>query len=60
MADTALRRQPLKVGARCVSYARRDLCRGRAAMRVSTAIPERLGAETDGASNVVGLVLLRL
>ncbi len=38
VADTAFHRQSLEVGARCVNCARRDLCGGRAAMLVPTAI----------------------
>ena len=42
MARCSLRRQLPKVGARCVNYARRDLCGGRSAMGVSTAIVTRV------------------
>lgn len=38
MAGSALPRQTLEVGARCVSSARRDLCGWRPAMAVPTAI----------------------
>ena len=38
VADTTFHRQSLEVGARCVNCARRDLCGGRAAMLVPTAI----------------------
>ncbi len=37
VADSAFYRHSLEVRARCVNCARRDLCGGRAAMRVPTA-----------------------
>ncbi len=45
MAGGALPRQTLKVGARCVSSARRDLCGGREATHVPTAIAACTGCD---------------
>jgi hypothetical protein len=38
LAERTLRRQIPKVGARCVKYARRDLCGGCSVMSIPTAI----------------------
>ena len=59
LAERTLRRQTPKVGARCVNHARRDLCGGRSAMGVPTAIGRNGPAGQFGDEDHVDLAGLR-
>ena len=53
LAKQTLRRQTLKVGARCGNTARRDLCGGRVVTRVPTAIGRSRTTNDHGVANPV-------